>query len=191
MVSLVAVLASCVGGRDGSSAGPQIRSHGPQLLGEGSAAGFPWRLTVFSSPDGNLCMGVNDHVDASASPETLAETGCGFGPPSDRDNSPVDSASAGDVQLLWGPAPPGAVRVRLDTYSLPDQAPTDSSAAAGPGCKPSKPAHLFVSITHRLPAWTTPGGWFITHATVTADQCGYADAVFFDREGKPVAERNW
>jgi hypothetical protein len=152
---------------------------------------MPWILTVFSSHEGRLCMAVNDQPGSTATPggNGFTEAGCGFGPPDERLSAPVDNATAGDTRLLWGPAPEGAVRVRLDTLSLEPQSATEPNAASGPDCTASSPAHLWVDITDRLPPWTQPGGWFVTHTSSAG--CGYLDAVFYDSLGRVVPDHRW
>jgi hypothetical protein len=186
---IAAALAIALSGCSSNGRGPEPASHKSELLGAGRVNGHPWRLTVFSSPEGNLCMAVNDQLDPSEHGDVFMEGGCGFGPTDDRMASPTDSAEAGNDQLLWGPAPQGAVRVRIDTYSIEAQPASDASAANVPGCRASNPAHLWAPIAHRLPAWTKPGGWFITHAALNG--CGYMDAVFYDRNGHVIPEPRW
>jgi hypothetical protein len=191
LISLLAVAAVLSGCVSGGSGGPEPAAHQPTELGRGTVAGIPWVLTVSSRHEGNLCMTVSDRPGSTAGPGdgVFAETGCGFGPPDERFAAPVDEAKAGDTRLLWGPAPDGAVRVRIDTFSLQAQTPTDPREASLPGCPASDPAHLWVDITDRLPAWTQPGGWFITHASGAG--CGYSDAVFYDAQGRVVPEHRW
>lgn len=145
-------------------------------------------------------MAINDQLPASSSGDDFLAGGCGFGPFDDRMSSPTDSADAAGVELVWGPAPERAVRVRIDTYSLKAQQARGSALNAQhadhsapvnvPGCRASTPAHLWVAVTHRLPRWTTPGGWFITQVS-RSNGCGYDGAVFYDRNVHIVAERRW
>jgi hypothetical protein len=197
-VLAVVVLAGCSSASEGRE-GPQRKSHKAELLGTGVASGHPWRLTVSSGSDGKLCMAINDQLPPNTKGDVFLAAGCGFGPPDDRMSSPTDSAYAGDVGLVWGPAPAHAVRVRIDTFSLKDQQAEGSALSAQqaghsapvnvPGCQPSTPAHLWVAVTHRLPRWTTPGGWFFTQAV--RNGCGYDNAVFYDRSGHVIAEPRW
>jgi hypothetical protein len=188
LLAVAVVLCGCTFDRSG---GPQPSSHQPSVLGQGTVDGRPWVLTVFSNPEGNLCMAVSDQLGSTAGPGdgAFAEGGCGFGPPDSHLAAPVDAAVAGSTRLLWGPAPVGAVRVRLDAYSLESQPAPDPLAATIPGCPASAPAQLWVDITHRLPAWTQPGGWFVTSASSAG--CGYLDAVFFDAQGRVVPDHRW
>jgi hypothetical protein len=191
----LALVALVVAGCTSRGSGPPTHlvpvSHKPEVLARGVVAGKSWVLTAFSSGDGNLCMGINDQLPlrVQRTRDVFVEAGCGFGPFSDRDSGPFDEAQAGGHLLMWGPAPAGAVRVRLDTYARREKASTDSSAVSVPGCHASIPAHLWVRITHRLPGWAEPGGWFITHTD--ADGCGYLDATFYDRNGREIAEHWW
>lgn len=188
LLTMAVVLCGCTFGRSG---GPQPSSHQPSVLAQGTVDGRPWVLTVFSNPEGNLCMAVSDQLGSTAGPGdgAFAEGGCGFGPPDSQLAAPIDAAVAGSTRLLWGPAPVGAVRVRLDAYSLESQPAPDPLAANIPGCPASAPAQLWVDITHRLPAWTQPGGWFVTSASSAG--CGYTDAVFFDAQGRVVPDHRW
>jgi hypothetical protein len=188
MLAVAGMLCGCGFGAD---SGPQPSSHQPTVLGQGTVDGRPWVLTVFSSPEGNLCMAVNDQLGSTAGPGdgAFAEGGCGFGPPDSHLSAPIDGAVAGGTRLLWGPAPQGAVRARLDAFSLESQSPSDPRAAINPGCPASAPAQLWVDITDRLPAWTQPGGWFLTH--VSSAGCGYTDAVFYDAQGRVVPDHRW
>jgi hypothetical protein len=165
-------------------------SHKSVVLGRGVVGGKHWALTVSSSGEGNLCMGVNDQLPLRVQQhdDVFAEDGCGFGPPSYFMSGPFDEAIAGGYRLMWGPVPAGAVRVRLDTYRQKAQ-PSRGHALSDPGCKPSAPARLWVPVTHRLPAWAEPGGWFITHTGVSG--CGYSDATFYDSHGHQITEHWW
>jgi hypothetical protein len=185
----VALLVMALPGCSRGEHGPEPASHNSEVLGNGIAAGHPWRLTVFSNPEGQLCMAVNDQLEPARKHDSLMEAGCGFGPPDHRLASPTDAADVGTEQLVWGPSPVGAVRVRIDSFTLKAQLATNSSAANIPGCRAETPAHLWVTITHRLPAWAKPGGWFITHAA--RNGCGYLDAVFYDRNDHVVEETRW
>lgn len=187
LLAAVAVLSGCL---FGGSSGPEPASRQPTELGRGTVGGLPWVLTVSSSSEGNLCMAVNDQLVGTAEPgDVFVEAGCGFGPPDEHLSAPVDEAKAGDTRLLWGPAPKDAVRVRLDSFSVDSQPAPDPNALSLPGCASSVPAQLWVDITGRLPAWTQPGGWFITHTSSAG--CGYSDAVFYDSQGRVVPDHRW
>jgi len=188
LLAVAGLLSGCLFGR---ANGPEPSGHQPTELGHGTVDGMPWVLTVFSSPEGDLCMAINDHAGSTAGPDdgAFAEGGCGFGPPGKRLSAPTDEAEAGGGRLIYGPAPEGAVRVRLDSVSLAPQSPVDPRAAYIPGCASSVPAQLWVDITERLPAWTQPGGWFLIHASSAG--CGYADAVFYDAQGRVVPDHRW
>jgi hypothetical protein len=46
-------------------------------------------------------------------------------------------------------------------------------------------------VSHRLPAWTQPGGWFVAHASDVGCGCGYGPAAFFDRNGHRMPDHHW
>lgn len=188
LLAVAGLLAGCVFGRPRAL---EPAGHQPTVLGHGTAGGVPWVLTVSSSTEGDLCMAVSDQLGSTAGPGdgVFAEEGCGFGPPDERLRAPIDDAEAGGARLIWGPAPKGAVRVRLDSVSLAPQSPDDPRAAYLPGCASSVPAQLWVDITERLPAWTQPGSWFVTQAS--GGGCGYSDAVFYDAQGRVVPDHRW
>ena len=183
LVGLVAAVPAC---SSSSSGAPEPRNHSSTLLGSGVINGMRYRLTVFSTPEGNLCMGLND---GASSTSTFTESGCGFAQPNDGAMaSPIDTAQAGDVTAYWGPAPLGAVRVRLE--SSPSAAiASDGTSVAVPACSTETPSTFELPITHTLPSWTKPGGWFITQARERG--CGYSDAHFFDAAGREVPEPHW
>jgi hypothetical protein len=184
------VLIACSSGADRTS-DLVPADHKAQVLARGSVGGKPWVLTVSSSGNGNLCMAINDSLSERYlhTHDAFAEAGCGFGPPDERMSAPFDETTAGGNRLMWGPAPATAVRVRLDTYREAARPASDPNALSTPGCAPSSPAHLWVTVDHALPKWAERGGWFVTHAD--ADGCGYLDATFFDRHNHKIAEHYW
>lgn len=177
--------------------GPEPRSHAHTVLARGVVHGSRWVLTAFSNPEGNLCMGLNDglSIGQARRANVFAEAGCGFGPPDARMSSEIDSASAaGAGTLYFGPAPERAVRARLDSFAASGGGASHpragaASSAPAPSCQQSSPRHVWVAITHRLPRWTKPGGWFIVHTGSTG--CGYAGAAFFDARGHRLADHDW
>jgi hypothetical protein len=185
-----------------SIASSEPRSHKSVVLASGTANGQPWELTV-GSEDHTLCMQVDDPLNPNPQPDASGMIhdfmggGCGFGPSgSDHGGdccaTPTMSSSSDKVTMVFGPAPQNAVRVRIDSFSVDSQPPGPDGSSGYDGCRLSNPPHLWVNVTHRLPGWAKRGGWFLTEAPApSAGQCGYLDAVFYDRNGDVVHEPKW
>jgi hypothetical protein len=90
LLAVLVAAAGCTSGATGSTTHLVPVSHKPEVLGRGVVQGKHWVLTVFSSGDGNLCMGVNDQLPMRVQQhaDVFVEDGCGFGPFSDRDSAP-------------------------------------------------------------------------------------------------------
>lgn len=154
------------------------------LLTSGVAGGARWQLWASLQQEDGLCL----DTTGPDVPDAVWSGACGWGEPDpgrpEQQLTDSDSSRLPDGRkLAFGPTPPDAVTVRLTPVDLAPQAPGQGTppAAGRSGCTSRPRTPVTVRVTHRLPAWSRPGGWYV--APVSGGWCVY-DVTFLSADGR-------